>query len=179
MAGAVEETSYRERCYRSHSAVIWVFSKVTNAVRVMQCNKFIPETDFTRVTNKYGNLTMCYVDNVVIATPRLENYVQYLDEKCMHKKAGPRCEPSKSQLLMDLITYLGIIVEWTLPGTEHGREFVQCYADKLSPNQRLMREEKDMEQWGEKSFLKNKKKLCETPILGMLTENILHVRSRC
>ena len=34
----------------------------------------------TRVTKKYGNLVMCYVDDVVIATPTLEDHIDRLDE---------------------------------------------------------------------------------------------------
>ena len=43
----------------------------------------------TRVTKKYGNLVMCYVDDVVIATPTLEDHIDRLDEVfgCM-KRAG-------------------------------------------------------------------------------------------
>ena len=32
----------------------------------------------TRVTKKYGNLVMCYVDDVVIATPTLEDHIDRL-----------------------------------------------------------------------------------------------------
>ena len=32
----------------------------------------------TRVTKKYGNLVMCYVDDVVIATPILEDHMDRL-----------------------------------------------------------------------------------------------------
>ena len=41
------------------------------------------------VTKKYGNLVMCYVDDVVIATPTLEDYIERLDEvfACM-KRSG-------------------------------------------------------------------------------------------
>ena len=43
----------------------------------------------TNVTKKYGNLKMCYVDDVVIATPTLEDHIRRLDEifGCM-KQAG-------------------------------------------------------------------------------------------
>ena len=34
----------------------------------------------TGVTKKYGNLVMCYVDDVVIATPILEDHIDRLDE---------------------------------------------------------------------------------------------------
>ena len=43
----------------------------------------------TSLTKKYGNLVMCYVDDVVIATPTLEDHIEKLDEvfACM-KRAG-------------------------------------------------------------------------------------------
>ena len=34
----------------------------------------------TRVTKEYANLVMCYVDDVVIATPTLANHIDRLDE---------------------------------------------------------------------------------------------------
>ena len=48
------------------------------------------------VTKKYGNLLMCYVDDVVIATPTLEDHIERLDEvfACM-KRTGLKCKPSK------------------------------------------------------------------------------------
>ena len=47
----------------------------------------------TRVTKKYGNLVMCYVDDVIIATPTLEDHLDRLDEVfgCM-KRAGLKCK---------------------------------------------------------------------------------------
>ena len=50
----------------------------------------------TRVTKKYGNLVICYVDDVVIATPTLEYHIDWLDEVfgCM-KRAGLKCNQSK------------------------------------------------------------------------------------
>ena len=43
----------------------------------------------TRVTKKYRNLVMCYVDDVVIATPTLEEHFNRLEEVfgCM-RRAG-------------------------------------------------------------------------------------------
>ena len=43
----------------------------------------------TRVTKKYRNFVMCYVDDVVIATPTLEDHIDRLDEVfgCM-RRAG-------------------------------------------------------------------------------------------
>ena len=64
------------------------------------------------VTKKYGNLVMCYVDNVVIATPTLEDHIERLDEvfACM-KRLGLKCKPSKCEILKDSIKYLGRMVD--------------------------------------------------------------------
>ena len=42
----------------------------------------------TRITKKYGNLVMCYVDDVVIATPTLADHIDRLDEvyNCTNKE---------------------------------------------------------------------------------------------
>ena len=55
----------------------------------------------TRVTKKYGNLVMWYVENVVIATPTLADHIDRLDEvfDCF-KRAGLKCKPSKCEILM-------------------------------------------------------------------------------
>ena len=48
----------------------------------------------TSVTKKYGSLVICYVDDLVIATPTLEDHIERLDEvfACM-KRAGLKCKP--------------------------------------------------------------------------------------
>ena len=50
----------------------------------------------TNLTKKYDNLVMCYVDDVVIATPTLEDRIERLDEvfACM-KRAGLKFKPSR------------------------------------------------------------------------------------
>ena len=119
------------------------------------------------VTNKYDNLAMCYVDDVVIATPTLEEHIERLDEviACM-KRSGLKCKPSKCEKLKDSIKYLGRMVDrhgirpdpdaleavltWKTQKTEqqlmsllgfanYYREFIKGYADKLYPMQQLMR----------------------------------------
>ena len=61
----------------------------------------------TIVTKKYENLVMCYVDDVVIATPTLEDHIDWLDEVfgCM-KRAGLKCKPSNCEILRNSIKYL-------------------------------------------------------------------------
>ena len=121
----------------------------------------------TSVTKKYGNLIMCYVDDVVIATPTLEDHIERLEEvfSCM-KQAGLKCKPSKCEILRDSIKYLGRLVDkhgvrpdpeaveavltWKVPKTDtqlmsflgfanYYREFIKGYADKIYSMQRLMR----------------------------------------
>ena len=66
----------------------------------------------TSVTKKYGNLVMCYVNDVVIATPTLEDQIERLNEvfACM-KRAGLKCKPSKCEIMKDSIEYLGRMVD--------------------------------------------------------------------
>ena len=56
----------------------------------------------TNVTKKKENLIMCYVDDVVIATPTLEDHIERLDEviTCC-KKAGLKYKPSKCEILRE------------------------------------------------------------------------------
>ena len=51
---------------------------------------------------------MCYVDDMVIATPTLEDHIDRLEEVfgCM-KRAGLNGKPSKCEILRDSIKYLG------------------------------------------------------------------------
>ena len=64
------------------------------------------------VTKKYGNLIMCYVDDVVKATPTLEDHIERLDEvfACM-KRSGLKCKPSKCDIVKDSIKYLCRMVD--------------------------------------------------------------------
>ena len=119
----------------------------------------------TNVTKKYVNLIMCYVDDVVIATPLLEYPIRRLDEvfTCM-KQAGLKCKASKCEILRDSIKYLGRLVDkhgvrpdpeaveavltWKASKTDtqlmsflgfanYYCEFFKGYADKIYPMQKL------------------------------------------
>ena len=133
----------------------------------------------TRVTKKYGNLVMCYVEDVVLATPTLEVHIDRIDEVfgCM-KRADLKCKPSKCEILRDSIKYLGRIVErhcvrpdseaveavltWKAPRTNtqlmsflgfanYYREFIKGYADKVYPMQKLMRNKGKKFEWSEEA----------------------------
>ena len=121
----------------------------------------------TNVTKKYGNLIMCYVDDVVIATPTLEDHLEILNEVFTGvKQAGLKCKPSKCEILRDSIKYLGPLVDkdgvrpdpeaveavltWKASKTDTQlmsflgfanlyREFIKGYADKIYPMQQFMR----------------------------------------
>ena len=110
---------------------------------------------------------MCYVDDVVIATPTLEDHIEMLDEvfTCI-KQAGLKCKPSKCEILRESIKYLSRLVDkhgvrpdpeafeavliWKAPKTNtqlmsflrfanHYREFTKGYAEKVYPMQQLTR----------------------------------------
>ena len=133
----------------------------------------------TRVTKKYGNLVMCYVDDVIMATPTLEDHIDRLDEVfgCM-KRAGLKCKPSKCEILRDSIKYLGRMVDrhgvrpdpeavedvltWKAPRTDtqllsflgfanYYREFIKGYADKVYPMQKLMRNKGKKFEWNDEA----------------------------
>ena len=123
--------------------------------------------ELTSVTKKYGNLVMCYVDDVVMETTTLEDHIERLDEVfASMKSAGLKCKPLKCEILKDSTKYLGWMVDkhgirpdpeaveavlsWKLPKTEHQltsflgfanyyREFINSYADKIFPMHQLMR----------------------------------------
>ena len=110
---------------------------------------------------------MCYVDDVVIATPTLDDHIERLDEvfTCM-KQAGLKCKPSKCEVLRDSIKYVGCLVDrhgvrpdpevaeavltWKAPKTDtqlmrflgfanYYREFIKGYLNKIYHMQQLMR----------------------------------------
>ena len=122
---------------------------------------------------------MCYVDDVVIATPTLKDHIDRLDEVfgCM-KRAGLKCKPSKCEILRDSIKYLGRMVDrhgvrsdpeaveavltWKAPRTDtqllsflgfanYYREFIKGYADKVYPMQKLMRNKGKKLEWNDEA----------------------------
>ena len=86
-----------------------------DAVRFVQRDGHILAADgqaLTNVTKEYGNLIMSYVDDVVIATPTLEDHIERLGEVfCCIEEAGLKCKPSKCKILRDSIEYLGRLVD--------------------------------------------------------------------
>ena len=86
-----------------------------DAVRIVQRDGHIPATDGPgthECDEEIRNLIMFYVDDVVIATPTLEDHIESLYEvfTCM-KQAGLKCKPSMCEILRDSIKYLGRLVD--------------------------------------------------------------------
>ena len=134
---------------------------------------------FDQSNKKNVKLVMCYVDEVVIATPTLANDIGRLDKvfDCM-KRAGLNCKPSKRDIFRESIKYLVRMVDrhgvrldpdaveavltWKAPRTDtqiilfrgfayHYREFIKGYADKVYPVQKLMRNKGKKCGWNERA----------------------------
>ena len=132
-----------------------------------------------RVTKKYRNLVMCYVDDVVIGTPTLEDHIYRLDKVfgCM-KRAGLKCKPSKCESIRDSIQYLRRMVDrhgvrpdpeavdalltWKAPRTDtqlmsllgfanYYRKFIKGFADKVYTMKKLLRKKGTKFEWNEEA----------------------------
>ena len=81
----------------------------------MQCDGDLSKTHgsgLTSIKKKYGILVMCFVNDVVIATPTLNDYIDKIDEiSDSMKRADLKCKPSKCRILRDSIKYKGIIMD--------------------------------------------------------------------
>ena len=133
----------------------------------------------TGVTKKFGNCVMCYVDGVFIATPTLEDHIDWLEEVFdSMKRADLKCKPSKCEILRDSFKYLermmdrhGVrpdpeaveaVLTWKAPRTDtqlmsflgfanYCREFRKGYADTVYPMQKLMRNKGKKFEWNEEA----------------------------
>ena len=117
------------------------------------------------MTKKYVNLIICYVDDLVIATPTLEDHIERLDGffTCM-KHAGLKCKHSKREILRESIKYLGRLVDkhgikrdpeavealltWKARKIDTQLiEFIKGYVDKIYPKQQLMQKKGKKFSW--------------------------------
>ena len=152
----------------------------------------------TRMTKKYGNLVICYVDDVVIATPTLEDHIDRLGEVfgCM-KRAGLKCKTSKCENLRDSIKYLermvdrhGVrpdpdAVEVVLTRKAHRTDthlmsflgFVNYYRKFIKVQTRCIpcRNKGKKFEWNEAAFENKKRELCKAPRLCTPSEKGMYV----
>ena len=79
MAGTTKETGQGQKgiCLRAG-----IVPMEKDALRTLQCDSHFPPTDgtCTEQRHKKRHLVMCYVNDVVIATPTLEDHIERLDE---------------------------------------------------------------------------------------------------
>ena len=112
MAGSTEEAGQGQNrvCLRAGAV-----SMEEDALWSLQRHGYVSTIDGTRIdrcNKEIRNLVMCYVDDVVITTPTLEDHIERLDGvfACM-KKLGLKCKPSECEILKDSINYLGRMVD--------------------------------------------------------------------
>ena len=64
------------------------------------------------VVQSYGNLGMCYVDDVIIATSTDDEHIDRIGKVLSRlRDAGLKCKPSKCEFLKCSIKYLGRVVD--------------------------------------------------------------------
>ncbi len=152
------------------------------------------------VAQSYGNLVVCYIDDVIIATSTIDQHIDCIGEvlSCL-RRAGLICKPSKCEFLKTSIKYLGRIIDgegvkpdpesiqtvmqWKRPQNKrefqsflgfanYYREFIRGHSELVEPMNRLVKKNQDF-QWtteAEESFELIKKKLCSYPVLALPRE---------
>ena len=78
MAGTTEETGQGQDRICMRAGIV---PMEKDALWPLQCDSHIPTTDGTGADKRNeDNLVMCYIDDVVIAIPTLEDHIEQLDE---------------------------------------------------------------------------------------------------
>ncbi len=156
------------------------------------------------IAQSYGNLVMCYVDDVIIATGTVDKHIEGIREvlSCL-RRAGLKCKPSKCEFLKCSIKYLGRIVDkegvrsdpesvetvmdWGRPRNKrelqnflgfanYYREFIRNHSELVEPMNRLIKKGLDFE-WNEeaqKAFELTKVELRSAPVLALPKERMAH-----
>ena len=149
------------------------------------------------ISSRYGNLVLCYVDDVLIATTTVEQHLERLHEvfNCL-RKAGLKLKAKKCKLMEKHVKFLGRVVseqgllpdirdpekvrQWKVPTTKaelesfigfasYYREFIDRFADIVAP----LNQYKGINQtfgWDEDAqhaFETLRDALTQTPALGM------------
>ena len=153
------------------------------------------------ITNRYGNLVLCYVEDILIATKTVDEHFQRLREvfDCL-QRAGLKLKAAKCNIMSRKVTFLGRTIDqdgvrpdpeaietirnWKDPidkTTLHSfmdlanyyREFIFHYSDLVAPLNLIDRKGKTFE-WGElqrTAFAAVKLALMSAPILALPTGN--------
>ncbi len=153
-----------------------------------------------RICQRYGNLVLCYVDDILIASTTVREHLDRIREvfQCL-RDAGLKLKAQKCKLFDTQIKFLGRkidangirpdpdnikkVLEWKTPTNKdqlghilgfanYYREFIKGYADIIAPLQH-MKKDKVPFLWNEitqKAFDDIKKALTSDPVLAMPVE---------
>ena len=150
-----------------------------------------------QMTSRYGNLVLCYVDEILIATDTPERHIFRLDEvlTCL-SRAGLKIKAAKCKIMEPQVKFLGRIIsehgiqpdvasiekvtswkeprnaaelEYFLGFASYYREFIKGYANIAAPLTKYMSKNRDFD-WdreAQQAFEQLKHSLTTAPILGL------------
>ena len=155
--------------------------------------------------SQLGNIVLCYVDDILIATKTVDQHLERLSSVFQKlARAGLKLKPKKCVIMSKSIKYLGRIIDqdgcrpdpeavevvknWQAPKdmstlrsflgfANYYREFIKDYAEKISPLQDLVKKDKPWEwhQVHQDTFEMLKKLLTTAPVLGLPEEDGLFI----
>ena len=150
-----------------------------------------------QLTSRYGNLVLCYVDEIIIATDTPERHMYRLDEvlTCL-SKAGLKIKAAKCKIMERQVKFLGRVIseygiqpdvantekvsswkeprnaselEYFLGFASYYREFIKGYAEVAAPLTKYMTKNRefDWDDEAQQAFEQLKQSLTTAPILGL------------
>ena len=153
-----------------------------------------------QISCKYGNLVLCYVDDILIATHTIEQHIDRMDEvfTCL-RAAGLKLKAAKCKLMETHVKFLGRVVSadgvqpdiadiekiknWEVPDTKtklesfigfanYYREFIKNFADIVSPLNKYKGKNQEFgwDDDAQKAFETLKTALTTAPILALPNE---------
>ena len=153
-----------------------------------------------QISSKYGNLVLCYVDDILIATSTIEQHIERVDEvfTCL-RAAGLKLKAAKCKLLETQVKFLGRVVSaegvqpdiadiekirsWEVPDTKtklesfigfanYYREFIKNFADIVAPLNKYKGKNQEFgwDDEAQKAFEILKTALTTAPILALPNE---------
>ena len=153
-----------------------------------------------QITCKYGNLVLCYVDDILIATSTIEQHIDRMDEvfTCL-QNAGLKLKAAKCKIMETHVKFLGRVVSadgvqpditdvekirnWEVPDTKtklesfigfanYYREFIKNFADIVAPLNKYKGKNQEFgwDDDAQKAFETLKTALTTAPILALPNE---------
>ena len=154
-----------------------------------------------QISCKYGNLVLCYVDDILIATNTIEQHIERIDEvfTCL-RSAGLKLKAAKCKLMETHVKFLGRVVSadgvqpdiadiekirnWEVPDTKtklesfigfanYYREFIKSFADIVAPLNKYKGKNQEFgwDDDAQKAFETLKIALTTAPVLALPNED--------